>query len=231
MGKAVSRGSDNVVDLFEGRRRRDERMERIIRIAPEYDGLCMLYSNDSNSKKLFCVNILCWALKINGEVDGMVPWLNRLTTAKDIKDPLSGKFEGYYDPSTQQVFFEPPRHKIIELRAAADYFTDPFNYDGSQIIQEIPDTIGTHALAIDAHAHTLTLSEVLSWRLHAGGRISAMLIAHDKVTVTPVLPGDPCLHAADELPGFRYFFQHHIANQIKSEDPEALAAIAQLMDK
>lgn len=223
--------SDNVIDLFSSRRRQLQQQERIIRIAPEHDGLCMLYSNDNSNQKLFCVNILCWALKANGEVVGMVPWLNRLTPALDIKDSLSGHFEGYYDPGTRQIFMSPPRHKIIELRAAADYFVDPFSADSNRVIQEIPDTIGTHALAIDLTAHTLTLSEVLSWRLHASGHISAMLIAHDKVTVTPVLPGDPCLQAADDVPGFKYFFQHHIANQIKSEDPEALAAIAMLMER
>ena len=226
----VAGRSDNVVDIFSSRRRQLQQQERVIRIAPEYDGLCMLYSND-NSNKLFCVNILCWALKAGGEVDGMVPWLNRLTPATEIRDSLAGHFEGYYDPATRQIFTTPPRHKIIELRAAADYFVDPFGYDTHRVIQEIPDTIGTHALAIDMVEHTLTLSEVLSWRLHASGQISAMLIAHDKVTTTPVLPGDPCLHAADDLPGFKYFFQHHIANQIKSEDPEALAAIAMLMER
>ncbi len=51
----------------------------------------------------------------------------------------------------------------------------------------------------------------------------------EKITHTPVLAGDPCLYRAEENPEFRYFFQHHIANQIKSEDPEALQAIALLL--
>ena len=45
---------------------------------------------------------------------------------------------------------------------------------------------------------------------------------------TPVLPGDDCLYAADKNNDFRYFFQHHIANKLKSQDPEALAAISLL---
>jgi len=30
---------------------------------------------------------------------------------------------------------------------------------------------------------------------------------------------------------FRYYFQHHIANRLKSEDPEALAAISLLSEE
>jgi hypothetical protein len=47
---------------------------------------------------------------------------------------------------------------------------------------------------------------------------------------TPVLPGDECLYAADKNKDFHYFFQHHIANKLKSNDPEALAAISLLKD-
>jgi len=45
---------------------------------------------------------------------------------------------------------------------------------------------------------------------------------------TPVLPGDGCLYPADKNEDFRYFFQHHIANKIKAQDPEAMAAISLL---
>jgi len=60
------------------------------------------------------------------------------------------------------------------------------------------------------------------------GTMEAMLIDEDKVINTPVLPGDSCLYAADKSKDFRYFFQHHIANQLKSQDPEAIAAISLL---
>jgi len=33
---------------------------------------------------------------------------------------------------------------------------------------------------------------------------------------------------ADKNADFKYFFQHHIANQLKSQNPEAMAAIALL---
>jgi len=113
MDMTMTERSDNVIDLFSSRRRQLQRQERVIRMAPENDGMCMLYSNQNSNQKLFCVNILCWGLKANGEVDGMVPWLNRLTPARDIRDSLAGHFEGYYDPSTRQIFTTPPRHKIM----------------------------------------------------------------------------------------------------------------------
>jgi hypothetical protein len=82
---------------------------------------------------------------------------------------------------------------------------------------------------MDEQRENLTLAEVVSWRLYANGDIHGMLIDHDSVVTTPVLPGDLCLYPAQEARDFRYFFQHHIANKIKSEDPEALAAIAALV--
>ena len=57
-----------------------------------------------------------------------------------------------------------------------------------------------------------------------------MLIDDDKVLSTPVLPGDDCLFEADQCDHFRYYFQHHIANKLKSKDPEALAAISLLVE-
>jgi hypothetical protein len=97
-------------------------------------------------------------------------------------------------------------------------------------VQEIPDTIGTHAMLADQSDDTLVLTEVLSWRLLNDGSIEAMLIDENTIESTPVMPGDACLYPASDDPRFRYFFQHHIANQIKSEDPVALAAIAMLFD-
>ena len=78
---------------------------------------------------------------------------------------------------------------------------------------------------------SLTLSEVISWRLYFDGSISGMLADHDKVASTPILPGDNCLYQAQHNPNFKYFFQHHIANKIKSRDPEAIAAISMLVEE
>jgi hypothetical protein len=52
----------------------------------------------------------------------------------------------------------------------------------------------------------------------------------DKVQSSPVLAGDASLYPTSNNDEFRYFFQHHIANQIKSADPEAIEAISQLLE-
>jgi hypothetical protein len=221
---------DNVVDLFSGKSLSALRGEQIIRLSPEYDGLSMLYSNrHTDPNKLYSMRILCWGLRADGEVVGLVPWLNSLTPCIELDDPATGYFEGYYDPAADYLFFDPPGHKVAELEGAADYF-DARPDNPHPVAQEIPDTIGTHAMLAGQDEHTLVLTEVLSWRLLNDGTVEAMLIDEDNVASTPVLPGDPCLYAASENPRFRYFFQHHIANQIKSEDPVALAAIAMLFD-
>lgn len=221
---------DNVVELFSGKSLQTLRGEQIIRISPEYDGLSMLYSNrHTDPNKLYSMKILCWGLRADGEVVGMVPWLNGLTPCLDLDDPATGQWEGYYDAAADNLFFEAPCHKIAELENAAEYFAAGPN-NPNRIVQEIPDTIGTHAMLAGDEDDTLVLTEVLSWRLFNDGSIEAMLIDEQNVESTPVLPGDPCLYMASSDPRFRYFFQHHIANQIKSEDPAALAAIAMLFE-
>ena len=77
---------------------------------------------------------------------------------------------------------------------------------------------------------SITLKEVVSWRLYQDGVVSAMLIDDSKMLSTHVLPGDDCLFGTDECDDFCYFFQHHIANKIKAQDPEALAAISTLSE-
>ncbi|MDB6062464.1 MAG: hypothetical protein JWM78_2567 [Verrucomicrobiaceae bacterium] len=221
---------DNVVDLFSGKSLTTLRGEQIVRISPEYDGLSMLYSNrHTDPTKLYSMKILCWALRADGEVVGMVPWLNGLIPCPDLDDTATGLWEGYYDSVADNIFFEAPKHKAAELENAADYF-DSGPHNPNRVVQEIPDIIGTHAMLAGDEDDTLVLTEVLSWRLFNDGTVEAMLIDEENVEATPVLPGDPCLYAASSDPRFRYFFQHHIANQIKSEDPAALAAIAMLFE-
>ncbi|WP_043316907.1 hypothetical protein [Microbulbifer sp. HZ11] len=220
--------TNNVVDLFTGKPIETSENLRFIRLSPELDGLEMLYSNSSSGTDLYSLKILCWGLRANGEVVGLVPWLNSIVACPDIQDPLDGRFEGYYDSGIEEIFHEPPIHKIVELETAAEYFEYESN-QADEVVQEIPDTIGTHAVFMDADKENLTLTEVVSWRLFASGEIHGMLIDHNSVETTPVLPGDDCLYPAQESECFRYFFQHHIANKIKSEDPEALAAIAALV--
>ena len=125
--------------------------------------------------------------------------------------------------------FEAPVHKVLELETAAEYYD--FECDTERdVIQEIPDTIGTHAVLSTDGFKNIVMKEVVSWRILNDGNIESMLIDDDKVIDTPVLPGDESLYAAKNDAAFKYFFQHHIANKIKARDPEALAAISMLVE-
>ncbi|MFT7558702.1 MAG: hypothetical protein ACI93R_000601 [Flavobacteriales bacterium] len=229
MKHAVNDYPENVIDLFSGQPLSALIESRIVRLAPELDGLEMLYTNDSSGDKFYSLKILCWALRDDGEVVGLVPWLNDLVPCPKVDDPLCGQFEGYYDPGIDELFESAPKHKIVELEAAAQYY-DIDSKDPEQIIQEIPDVIGTHAVITCLKTKTLILQELVSWRLLNDGSIIGMIVNEESVENTPILPGDNCLYSAQSDSDFKYFFQNHIANKIKSEDPEALAAISVLVD-
>lgn len=221
--------STNIIDIFTGETWSEKQQKRFVRLAPEIDGMEMLYTNEQNPNKLFTLKILCWGLRENGEIDGLVPWLDKIVPCTEIDDPLQGTWQGYYDPGIEQIFFEAPEHKVSELDAAADYYQYDVEND-DDVIQEISDNIGTHAVLSGDQFQSITLAEVVSWRLKANGEMNAMLIDEKLVQTTPVLPGDPCLFSANEREDFQYFFQHHIANKLKEKDPEAIAAIASLMN-
>lgn len=220
---------DNVIDIFSRKPYQPLEETRFIRLAPELDGLEMLYSNEASADKLFSLKILAWGLRANGEVVGLVPWLDDIIPCTEIRDPLNGQWEGYYDSGIDEIFYEAPIHKVVELETAAEYYDYECENPGD-VVQEIPDTIGTHAVLSEPEQRSLTLQELVSWRLHNDGTISGMIIDENKVISTPVLPGDECLYPAQTHKNFRYFFQHHIANKIKSKDPEALAAISMLVE-
>lgn len=219
----------NVIDLFSRKPYAPSHKHRYIRLAPELDGLEMLYSNDAHNGKLFSVKILCWGLKEDGEVTGLVPWLDRLTACPEISDPLNGQWQGYHDPGIQEVFYEAPIHKVLELETAAEYYDYVCEHE-TDVIQELPDTIGTHAIFSNDRFKTLELKPVVSWRLLHNGTINGLVIDPENIRETPVLPGDNNLYPAEPHTEFHYYFQHDIANKIKAEDPEALEAIAMLSD-
>lgn len=221
---------NNVIDLFTGKPYSSLSDSRFIRLCPELDGLEMLYSNEVNPDKLFSLKILCWGLRANGEVVGLVPWLDDIVACTDICDPLNGKWEGYFDPGIEDIFYEAPLHKIVELETAAEYYELVCESD-SDIVQELPDTIGTHAVFSKDGFRNLRLQEVVSWRLHHDGMICGMVADESMVISTPVLAGDDCLYPAQANEEFRYYFQHQIANRIKARDPEALAAISLLVEE
>ncbi len=221
--------SDNVVSISTGKPWSPSLSSQFVRLAPELDGLEMLYSNEAHPETCFSIKILCWGLRENGDIVGIVPWLNKITPCPDLSDPLNGKWEGYYDPGTEEIFEDAPLHKALELEMAAEYYDCIYEND-SDVVQEIPDTIGTHAVFSNDGFKTLSLKEVVSWRLLYNGDIHGLVADEKRVVKTPVLSGDPSLYATVSDTEFRYYFQHHIANKIKAKDPEALAAISILSE-
>ncbi len=218
---------NNVVHLFT-RRTMVPSKPQIVRIAAELDSMEMLYSNQTSSN-IYSLKIVCWGLRDDGKVVGMVPWLGNIVACPEINDPLNGRWEGYRDPGVNEIFFEAPIHKMVELETAAKYYQYQIE-DPSDIIQEIPDVIGTHAVLTEDGFRSFILAEVVSWRLQANGQCQGMIINENQPVETPVLLGANCLVPAQKQKHFRYFFQHKIANKIKNQDPEALAAIALLVE-
>ena len=229
------RCSAKVIDFFTGQPLGDQH-KKIVRIAPELDGIEMLYTNDSTPNKLYSMKIACWALREDSSVVAMVPWLDDIVACPEINDPLNGRWEGYRNPITNKIFYDAPKHKAIELESSAEFHasnndqTELVPSFSQEIIQEIPDVIGTHAVLTQNGFRSFTLVEVLSWQLKTDGTIHGMLVDELAVESTPVLPGDPCLFSSQQHPEFRYFFQHRIANKIKEQDPDALAAVALLIE-
>lgn len=220
----------NVIDMFTRKPLDEANQHQIIRIAPELDGMEMLYSNDANPGKLFSMKVLCWALMKDGTIDALIPWLNKVVPARELNDPLNGHWEGYFDKVHDHAFFEVPEHRAAELENAVNYYPPIEDADEVIIVQEIPDTIGTHAILTENQFKTIVLVHVTSWRLYSDGRVMAMVADDKKVENTPVLPGDECLFAAQDHEDFHYFFHYVIANKIKHGDPEALAAFTHLVE-
>lgn len=218
-----------VIDMFTRKPLDETDLHQVIRLAPELDGMEMLYSNDANPGKLFSMKILCWALMKDGSIDALIPWLNKVVPARELQDPLNGRWEGYFDQAHNSAFFEVPPHKVAELENAASYYQNE-KADDDHIIQELPDTIGTHAILTRDKFKNIVLIPVTSWRLLADGQILGMIADDKKVGNTPVLAGDPCLLPAQKRDDFHYFFHYLIANKIKHGDTEALAAFTHLAD-
>lgn len=219
-------GTARVIDFHQ---HRQQHAAHIVRIEPEFDGLEMLYTNDGSDGQYFSLKVLCWALWSNGEIDGMVPWLNKLVPCRSLNDPMNGHWEGFIDPQTSQIIFEAPEYKATMLQSAANYYRFD-SEDPKLIIQEIPDVIGSHAVFTADKFKSFTIQEIHSWRLFNDGRIQGMVIDPDAVQTTPVLPGDECLFPVQDHKDFRYFFQHRIANKLKAHDPDAMAAMSMLAD-
>ena len=86
--------TDNVIDIFSRQPYSHSKTKKFNRLAPEYDRLEMIYSNESNPTKLFSIKVLFWGLQSDGEVVGLVPWLDKIVPCTQIQDPLNGRWEG-----------------------------------------------------------------------------------------------------------------------------------------
>ena len=137
---------DNVIDIFTRKPLSELSDNKLIRIAPELDGLRNALQQFSKiQKNCSLLRVLAWGLRTSGEVIGLVPWLDELVACDEINDPLNGQWQGYYDQGVDELFFAAPLHKVVELETAADYYEYQCE-TGREIIQEVPDTIGTHAV-------------------------------------------------------------------------------------
>lgn len=214
-----------VVSIFS----RQQEQLSIARLVPEFDGIEVLYSDSRHPDLLFALKALAWARCRDGSTHALVPWMQEPVIDDQLSNPRSSQWEGYRFADTKVLFTQPPAYKTAALDAADLYFSDAVA-DNTDILQEIPDTIGTHVVLSQPGEKALAMHEVVSWRLLNNGQVEATIADINRITTTPVLPGDACLIAVQQLPEFRYFFQYGIANRIKQKDPEALAAIAMLED-
>lgn len=229
MTSEIKRKKAPVIDLF-SQKRKNNNDEKIVRISPEYEGISMLYGNDANPGRLFKLKLIAWGLQKNGQVVGLVPWLNRVSASPTMTDPLNGHWEGYYDEQNGEIFYSPPDYKCNELKIGYDYQQSHHRQkDSAFVIQELPDQIGTHAVYGDSRQGGFFVTAVVSWRLVQNGTLEAMLINPNKVTQTPVLSGDESLYSVYKNPNFKYFFQYSIANKVKAQDPEVLKAMSALI--
>ena len=224
MGIPLSHRPARVIDLDTMRQRQQAR-KRLVRLAPELDGLEMVYRLPSESEAYYGMPLLAWGLQDDGEVVGLVPWMESLTPCQRLDDPEHGHFIGYRDPETEELFEEPPEHKVLELEQAAAYF-EYEETEEATLIQQLPETQGTHALCMDESGAPWQLKQVFGWRLYSDGAIEALLADERLVESTPILPGDACLYPGHSRHRVVYFFQRQIANRIRREDPATLEALA-----
>ncbi len=202
--------------------------QKILHLSPEFDGLCLLYSHHALSPdKLYAIKILCWARLADGRIVALVPWLKGIARCIDLDNPQSGQSEGYYCPATDRRFHAAPEHHQRSLESRAEF---PANSSTPQIVQEIPDLTGSHAALVQGDSQRFQLEPVVSWQLDSQGVMTAMLANPDNAKQWPVLPGDDCLYPANKENGFRYFFQYHIANQIKNGGVMATRALNKLIN-
>ncbi|MBF7054811.1 hypothetical protein IOC61_16045 [Halomonas sp. KAO] len=224
MGTQMSPRTARVIDL-DARRQRQQARRRLVRLAPELDGLEMVYRLDASPDTLYGMPLLAWGLREDGEVVGLVAWMESLTPCQRLDDDEHGRFIGYRDPETEELFDSAPEHKVMELEQAASYF-DYEETEQVTLIQQLPELQGTHALCMDDGEAPWQLKQVCGWRLYSDGTVEALLADERHVEQTPIVLGDACLYPVHSRHRRVYFFQRQIANRIRQEDPATLEALA-----
>lgn len=225
----TSDNTHNVINLFTGQPVLPRHRQRIRYICPETTGIRMIYTNNSQPERLISVPLLCWGLRGDGEIVGIVPWLGEAMDCTSIDEHLHVTWEGYYHPHSDELFFEAPDIIRAQLTAIAQVSPLDLDDEPDYVLQEIADHVGTHALIVNEEEQSLLITPIVSWALHSNGELVGLLANETQHSASPVIPGDDCLYPADDHPGFRCFFQRDIVNQIRHENPETLAAIEQLL--
>jgi len=207
-----------VVSLFSGQVYQPNRDHKIVRLSPEFDHIEALYSDShGNGEEVYRANILFWALLSNGSVVGMIPWLDRLIFCNELIYPGIGAFLGYFDPGVNELLTVVPEHKYTELKSAADHF---HSVTGNEevIVQELPDTSGTHVIFSVDQLQSFTMREVFSWQLLSSGKTQATVINLQDVESWPVLMGDAALSVCQDDEEFYGFLQYQVAVALKQND-------------
>lgn len=222
---------------------------RIVRISSELDGMEALYNSDLSQEHLFSVKILFWALLDNGQVCAIVPWLKDIVTTHSLESSggssaPDGEWQGYYDTHQERIFFTAPDHKTKELELAHQFYAPQAPLEGlhspppaakrsrkshSEVIQELPDHLGTHAAFKHQGRKGFYLKPIVSWQLTNCGTLQAMVPSDQDPEIVP-MPGSRELSPAEQSSEFRYYFQHGIATRIKRQDPNAMTVVSLLID-
>ena len=156
-----------VLSFFTGREISKGAESRVVSVFPETGGLHMVYRNHATDDRSIAVPILCWAQCANGSVVAMVPWVNELIDCTTLSERFDVIWEGYYDEANMELFTAPPAIVCEHLRTQGLHgFSTTKRQstkDGTSVVQEFQDHIGTHAILIDPTQESITLTAVVSW--------------------------------------------------------------------
>ena len=103
MGAPLSTRSAQVIDL-ETVRQRQQARKCLVRLAPELDGLEMVYQLAASPDTYYGLPILAWGLREDGNVVGLVPWMESLAACHELDSHESGFFVGYRSQHVIAIF-------------------------------------------------------------------------------------------------------------------------------